>query len=329
MTYFRYDKIAAIVGTLALSMSWGVSTALGQTVLTVTHSSPADSHFGEAAIAFEQSLEAQTEGAIDVVIQRLDNEREALESVQFGTQECAIVSAGPLGNFVPETRVLDVPFMFDGYDHARGVLDGEIGQELLALFPRYGLEGVAWMENGFRNLTTGSKSIVSPDDLVGMKIRTMENPIHIAAWQAAGVLPTPMAFSELPPALQQGTVDGQENPIPVILANNLDMMQQHLYLTRHVYSPGIFACNPDFVAGLDEQQQAALKTSGAFAAAANRKRVEKDELVGIETLRDRGIDIVEIDDIQAYRDAMASAYADFEAEFGAERLQAIRDWSAE
>lgn len=329
MSHFYYAKLGALTGAVALSMSWGVSSAMGQTVLTVTHSSPADSHFGEAAIALEQSLEAQTDGAIDVVIQRLDNEREALESVQFGTQECAIVSAGPLGNFVPETRVLDVPFLFDGYDHARGVLDGEIGQELLALFPRYGLEGVAWMENGFRNLTTGSKSIDSPDDLVGMKIRTMENPIHIAAWQAAGVLPTPMAFSELPPALQQGTVDGQENPIPVILANNLDMMQQHLYLTRHVYSPGIFACNPDFVAGLDEQQQAALKESGAFAAAANRARVEKDELVGIETLRDRGIDIVAIDDTEAYRAAMASAYAGFEAEFGAERLQAIRDWSAE
>lgn len=162
-----------------------------------------------------------------------------------------------------------------------------------------------------------------------MKIRTMENPIHMQAWEAAGVLPTPMAFSELPSALQQGTVDGQENPIPVILSNNLDMMQQHLYLTRHVYSPGILVCNPDFVASLDDTQRAALTQAGAATAAANRARVEKDETTGIETLRKRGIDVREVENRDAYREAMAGANAGFESEFGAETLQRIRNWSPE
>lgn len=329
MSDIHIRKLGILSGLVPLAMACGISAAAAQTVLTVTHSSPADSHFGQGAIAFKETLEQLTDGSIRVVIQRLDNEREALESVQLGSQECAMGSSGPLGNFVPETRVLDVPFLFDGYAHARGVLDGEIGQELLAAFPRYGLEGVAWLENGFRNLTTGSRLVESPDDLRGMKIRTMENPIHMQAWQAAGVLPTPMAFSELPSALQQGTVDGQENPIPVILANNLDMMQNYLYLTRHVYSPGILACNPDFVAGLDDTQRAALIEAGAAAAAANRARVEQDDTVGIETLRSRGIEVLEVDDPEAYRNAMASAYAGFESQFGAETLQRIRDWSDE
>ena len=238
-------------------------------------------------------------------------------------------SAGPLGNFVAETRVLDVPFLFDRYKHARGVLDSDVGQELLALFPAHGLYGVAWLENGFRNLTTGSKAVHSPDDLRGMKIRTMENQVHMQAWQAAGVLPTPMAFSELPSALQQGTVDGQENSIPVILANNLDMMQKHLYLTGHVYSPGIFVCNPDFIAGLTPEQKAAVEEGGKAATAANRARVEQDENVGIETLRTRGIEVVEIKDRDAYRDAMAAANAGFEEQFGAELIKRIRDWKAQ
>lgn len=322
-------KISVLVGLAPLAMACGMSAAAAQTVLTVTHSSPADSHFGEAAVAFKDVLEGGTDGSVSVVIQRLDNEREALESVQLGSQECAMGSAGPLGNFVPETRVLDVPFLFNDYAHARGVLDGEIGQELLAAFPNYGLEGVAWLENGFRNLTTGSRLVESPEDLRGMKIRTMENPIHMQAWEAAGVLPTPMAFSELPSALQQGTVDGQENPIPVILSNNLDMMQQHLYLTRHVYSPGILVCNPDFVASLDDTQRAALTQAGAAAAAANRARVEEDETAGIETLRERGIDVREVENRDAYREAMAGANAGFESEFGAETLQRIRNWSPE
>ncbi|KGJ01583.1 C4-dicarboxylate ABC transporter substrate-binding protein [Paracoccus sphaerophysae] len=322
-------KISVLVGLAPLAMACGMSAAAAQTVLTVTHSSPADSHFGDAAVAFKDVLEGGTDGSVSVVIQRLDNEREALESVQLGSQECAIGSTGPLGNFVPETRVLDVPFLFNDYAHARGVLDGEIGQNLLAALSNYGLEGVAWLENGFRSLTTGSRLVESPEDLRGMKIRTMENPIHMQAWEAAGVLPTPMAFSELPSALQQGTVDGQENPIPVILSNNLDMMQQHLYLTRHVYSPGILVCNPDFVASLDDTQRAALTQAGAAAAAANRARVEKDETAGIETLRKRGIDVREVENRDAYREAMAGANAGFESEFGAETLQRIRNWSPE
>lgn len=329
MSDISIRKISVLAGLAPLALACGISAAAAQTMLTVTHSSPADSHFGDAAVAFKDVLEGGTDGSVSVVIQRLDNEREALESVQLGSQECAIGSTGPLGNFVPETRVLDVPFLFNDYAHARGVLDGEIGQNLLAALSNYGLEGVAWLENGFRSLTTGSRLVESPEDLRGMKIRTMENPIHMQAWEAAGVLPTPMAFSELPSALQQGTVDGQENPIPVILSNNLDMMQQHLYLTRHVYSPGILVCNPDFVASLDDTQRAALTQAGAAAAAANRARVEKDETAGIETLRERGIDVREVENRDAYREAMAGANAGFESEFGAETLQRIRNWSPE
>ncbi|QXC52770.1 TRAP transporter substrate-binding protein DctP (plasmid) [Agrobacterium salinitolerans] len=322
----KSTKTAALT---SLILAAGILTASAQTTLTLTHSSPADSHFGLAAAAFKKVAEEKSGGTINVVIQRMDNEREALESVQFGSQECAMGSAGPLGNFVAETRVLDVPFLFDSYKHARGVLDSDVGQELLALFPAHGLYGVAWLENGFRNLTTGSKAVHSPDDLRGMKIRTMENQVHMQAWQAAGVLPTPMAFSELPSALQQGTVDGQENPIPVILSNNLDMMQKHLYLTRHVYSPGIFVCNPDFIAGLTDEQKTAVEEGGKAASAANRARVEQDETAGIETLRKRGIEVVEVTDRDAYRKAMAAANAGFESQFGADLLKRIRDWKAQ
>lgn len=319
--------------TLRTAMLAGLASvaavgAAGAATLTLTHSSPADSHFGVAAQAFKDTVEAETGGSIEVVVQRVDNEREAIENTQLGTQECAMGSAGPLGNFIPETRVLDIPFLFRDYEHARGVLDSEIGDDLLALFPDRGLVGVAWMENGFRNLTTGAKAVASPDDLRGMKIRTMENQVHMQAWTAAGVLPTPMAFSELPSALQQGTVDGQENPIPVILSNNLDQMQQHLYLTRHVYSPGIFVCNPDFMAGLSEEEARAVADGAVAAVAANRARVEEDESAGIETLRGRGIEVVDVEDRDAYRDAMAAANPEFEAQFGAELIQLIRDWTA-
>lgn len=330
MNYKELAQITALASlTLAASLTIGVSGAAAQTTLTVTHSSPADSHFGVAATAFKDVIEKETNGEINVVIQRVDNEREAIESTQLGAQECAIGSAGPLGNFIPETRVLDVPFLFDNYAHARGVLDSEIGDELLAKFDASGLKGVAWLENGFRHLTTGTKTVSGPEDMRGMKIRTMENEVHMKAWQAAGVLPTPMAFSELPSALQQGTVDGQENSISVILSNNLDMMQKHLYLTRYVYSPGILLCNLDFIDGLDDAGRKAVDDGAQAAAVANRARIEQDDTAGIETLRGRGIEVIEVANRDAFREAMSGANADFDAQFGADLLKRIREWKAQ
>ncbi|OAN71294.1 C4-dicarboxylate ABC transporter substrate-binding protein [Rhodobacteraceae bacterium EhC02] len=328
MKHLKRTTLTALA-SLTLAASVGVSAAAAQTTLTVTHSSPADSHFGVAAIAFKEVVEKETNGAITVVIQRGDNEREAIESTQLGAQECAIGSAGPLGNFIPEIRVLDVPFLFDNYAHARGVLDSEIGDELLAKFDASGLKGVAWLENGFRHLTTGTKTVSGPEDMRGMKIRTMENEVHMKAWQAAGVLPTPMAFSELPSALQQGTVDGQENSISVILSNNLDMMQKHLYLTRYVYSPGILLCNLDFIDGLDDAGRKAVDDGAQAAAVANRARIEQDDTAGIETLRGRGIEVIEVANRDAFREAMSGANADFDAQFGADLLKRIREWKAQ
>lgn len=315
-----------ILGSLLVAIAapmGGVASA--QTQVTVTHTSPLDGLYGAAASAFEKVVEDKLGDSYDVVIQRLDNEREAIEATQLGTQECAFASAGPLGNFVPETRVLDIPYLFDDREQARATLDGEIGQEMLALFEKRGLMGVAWLENGFRHLTTGAKTVSSPADLKGLKIRTMENPVHMEAWSEAGVLPTPMAFSEVPSALQQGTVDGQENPIPIILANNLDQLQSHLYLTRHVYSAGILTCNLGFWRGLSDEDRAVFEEAAAAAVTANRDRVQSDEETGVETLRERGMEVTEIEDITPYREAMSGANAEFEKEFGAETIRRIRE----
>ncbi len=171
--------LAASAATLALVST----TALAQAprTVTLTHSSPANSHFGLAAVTFRDVVEKESNGRFKVVIQRLDNEREALESVQLGSQEFSMGSTGPVGNFVPAVRALDVPFLFRDYAHARGVVDGPIGQTMLKEFTRRNIVGLAFLENGFRHLTTGGKLVEKPDDVKGLKIRTMENPVHMSA----------------------------------------------------------------------------------------------------------------------------------------------------
>jgi tripartite ATP-independent transporter DctP family solute receptor len=311
---------------LAAACAALAAPALAQTTVTLTHPLPAASHYGAGAAGFKEAVERLTAGRYRVNIQRNDNEREGIEATQIGTQEFTITSTGPVGNFVRETLVLDVPFLFRDYDHARGVLDSPIGQDLLAKFPPRGLIGVVWMENGFRNLTNSRREVTTPADVRGLKVRTMENQVHMRAFTTLGALPTPMAFSELVPALQQGTVDGQENPIPVIVANNLNQVQKFLSLTRHVYSPAIMIGNPAFWNRLNAADRALFQQAAAEAAKANRAKVTEDETNGVDELRRRGMTVQTNVDTAAFQAALAPAFAAYAQQFDPALLARIRDW---
>src|SRR5690606_10489880 len=181
---------------------------------------------------------------------------------QLGTIDLAIVSTGATLNFVPKTGVFDIPFLFRDLDHARKVLDGEIGQKMLEEFPKRGLVALAWGEQGFRQMTNNTRPVAQPTDAKGLKVRTMENPIHIAAFRELGVLATPMAWPEVATALQQGTIDGQENPMSVIVSAKLPQLQKYLSLTSHVYGPALVLMSPSVYDGLSDADKATFKKAG-------------------------------------------------------------------
>jgi len=316
--------LSALAATLTLTL--GAAPAVAQTQVTIQSPIGINSHYGAGTTAFKETFERMTNNRFRVVFQRNDNEREMIEAVQIGTIECTITSTGPVGNFVPEIRNLDVPFLFRDTAHARGVLDSAIGQEMLALFPARGIVAVAWLENGFRHMTNSRREINTPADVRGLKMRTMENPVHMRAFQTLGALPTPMAFSELVPALQQGTVDGQENPISVILNNNLNQVQRFLTLTGHVYSPALLLCNPAFVGRLNAADRAALVQAGRDAAVANRARATSDEQTGVDELRRRGMTVVTQVDSAAFQAVLATGAAQIEAGLDDDLLRRIREW---
>lgn len=320
----KMTRRAAFAALAALPFA--AAPALAQTTITLQHPLPANSHYGAGAQALKESFERATGGRYRVNIQRNDNERETIESVQIGTVECYLGSTGPVGNFVPAVRVLDVPFLFRDYAHARGVLDSEIGQQILAQFQPRGLAGVIWMENGFRHLTNSRREVNGPADVRGLKVRTMENQVHMRAFSTLGALPTPMAFSELVPALQQGTVDGQENPIPVIVSNNLNQVQRYLTLTGHVYSPGVLICNPAMLQRMSAADRAAFQEAARAGQQANRDKVTADENSGVEELRRRGMQVVTQVDTAAFQTALAAAFAQYERDLDGALLRRIRDW---
>jgi tripartite ATP-independent transporter DctP family solute receptor len=256
----------------------------------------------------------------------LGGERESIEAVQLGTQELTFSSTGPVPNFVPEAKVLDVPFLFRDKAHARAVLDGPIGQEMLGKFDAKGFKALAWAENGFRHMTNSKRPVNAPEDLKGLKMRTMENPVHIAAYKGLGIVTTPMAFPEVFTALQQGTVDGQENPLSVIMAAKFEQVQKHLSLTGHVYSPAIFLMNKGAFDKLSAADKQHFLDAAKEGTKANRARVDEDDAKGVAELRAKGMQVVENVDKSKFVAQLAPVNAEFEKQFGKAELDKIRNF---
>ena len=287
-----------------------------------------DSHYGAGARAFDETLKAELGDAFTVKhfpSSGLGGEREVIEGLQIGTVDATIASSGTLSNFVPEVGVFDVPFLFRDLSHARGVLDGPIGQEMLTKFDGVGTHALAWGEQGFRHITNNRGPVATPDDLAGLKIRTMENPVHLEAFTALGAAPTPMAWPEVIPALEQGAIDGQENPLSVIVSAKLGEVQKYLSLDGHVYSPAIVMVSQKLWDSLDDTQKAAFEKAGDAAVVAMRGYVDNVEAQGVETLKAQGMQINTLtpEDKQAFQDKLADVYVDYEKQFGKELMDSI------
>ena len=288
-----------------------------------------DSHYGAGAEAFEESLKNSLGDQFTFrhfPSSGLGGEREGLEGLQLGTVEMTIASDGTLSNFVPEVGVLGIPFLLRDKDHARAVLDGEIGDEMLAKFENAGLHALAWGEQGFRHITSNRGPIETPADLEGLKIRTMENPVHIEAFRALGAAPTPMAWPEVIGALQQGAIDGQENPLSVIVSAKLNEVQKNLTLDGHVYSSTIILVSPSLWGNLDDEQKAAFEKAADDAVFAMRAYVDEVDASGVARMQEAGMTVNELSAEQkaAFREALAEPYKAYEAQFGKELMDRIQ-----
>lgn len=319
----RFNQILTCVAIIAT-----VTTNWAQTTLKLGHAQSSTSAFQVGAQAMADEFFKLTNGRYKITLfpsGALGGEREMVESVQLGTLDFAVTSTGPVGNFVPETLITDIPFLFRDYDHARKTLDGPIGHDLLAKFPAKGMVALAWAENGFRHLTNSKRAVNTPEDMKGLKLRTMENPVHMTAFRALGASPAPMAFTELFTALQQGTVDGQENPIPVITSSKFGQVQKNLTLTGHVYSPALILAALPVVNGLAPADKKALQDAAKFGAQAMRKRVNEVESSGVDELKALGVNVVTNVDKSKFQTALAPAYVEYAKRFGETNIQRIRD----
>lgn len=283
----------AALTTLALS-----PLALEAKTINLAFTQTMDSQYGAAGNAFKSELEKLSDHKIEVDLKpagALGGEREVVESLQLGIVEMTISSTGPLGNFDKDVYLFDFPYIFESYDHAHRVLDSHIGKDILNGMSEHQIKGLAWGENGFRQLTYNGDPILKPEDLKGEKIRTMENWVHLATFNALGASPIPMSWTEVFTALQQGTIDGQENPINLAVTSKLYEVQKQASMTQHLYSPAVIAMSQGYWDGLNSNEQKWVQQAADVAAKVMRQSREKLENEASDQLTQKGMTIHKVD----------------------------------
>ncbi|MDR1509314.1 MAG: TRAP transporter substrate-binding protein [Synergistaceae bacterium] len=299
--------------------------ALASVDLKLGHAINEQDVFHAAALHFKESVEARTGGEVTVSVYpnaTLGDERNLLESLKMGTIDMGIITGGPVVNFLPSFGVLDLPFLFSSPEHAYKVLDGPVGQGFIKEMEKLGWKCLAYGERGFRNLTNNKRPVAKPEDMKDLKIRVMQNPIYIDSFTALGANAVPMAWTEALTALQQGTIDGQENPLNVITAYNINESNKYLSVTRHAYAPNIIAMSVRTWNKLTPEQQAIVQESALAAAKYNRDIDNEKEAEWLNQLKDKGMQVTE-PDLAAFREAVSGVYEKYEAQYGKELIQSI------
>ncbi|MEC7760953.1 MAG: TRAP transporter substrate-binding protein [Pseudomonadota bacterium] len=321
-------KLVVLVGCVAaIALSRPALAQIEETNLRLAHVVNEQDGFHAAATKFQELVSERSAGQINVEIfpnATLGDERTLLEGMQIGTIDMGVITNGPVSNFLEDIAVFEMPFLFPSAEKAYEVLDGEIGQELLDRLSEVNLKGLAYAERGFRNLTNSDRAINTPADIEGLKVRVMENPVYIDTFRELGADAIPMAWTEALTAMQQGTIDGQENPVGVVHSFKLNETQTNMTMTRHTYAPAIIVMSLPVWSGLSEEAQEIISTAAQEAAEYERQLNADLEAEQLAELRASGMEVIDDADLSAFSEAVAPVYEKYGERFG-DYLPRIQD----
>jgi len=256
----------------------------------------------------------------------LGNDIQMQNALIGGAQEMMVGSTATLVGIVKDFAVYDLPFLFNNEQEADAVLDGPFGQKLINKLEEKGLVGLVYWENGFRNLTNSKRPVTKAEDLGGIKLRVMQNPVYIDMFNRFGANAVPLAFSELFTALETGTVDGQENPVTTIQSSKFYEVQKYLTISKHVYSPWIVLASKRWFDGLSNDERTIIREAAAAARDFERKDSREASLKSVGFLKEKGMQINELSDaeLNRMREMVKPAFEKYAAEGGAEQLKELQ-----
>lgn len=324
ITLITFLAVALAVSGCSNKAPAGGSTGDKSVVLKLGHVNSDKDLWQDASLKFAELVNQKTGGKVKVEVypsSQLGNDRDMAEGLQMGSVDFALI-AGVLGNFEPTIQLLEMPYLFRDDNHLRKVLYGPIGQEIFdKMLKNTGIRGLAYWDRGPRQVTS-NKPINSPADLKGLKIRVPEIPPMVAAWKAMGANPTPMAFGEVYTALQQHTIDAQENPIPIIYSARFYEVQKYLALTNHKYEYVILAMSDKTYQKLTPDQQKAVEEAAKEAADYYNNLVTTSTDKMLQELKDKGMQVT-TPNTEEFAKLAKTTHAEFAEKYGKDIYERI------
>jgi tripartite ATP-independent transporter DctP family solute receptor len=320
------------ITTLILALVLAFGGASAQKVLKYTHFQPAseDQPKHAAALAFKEYVEANTGGSIRVELypaSQLGDADTVLQGLQFGTIELGVVHDGPIAEFFPPIELISIPYLLETHDVAYRVFDGEFGQYFAErMLVEAGIRMMAFGDNGIRHFTNNVRPVRTPDDIRGLTIRIQPSPVYQRLVEALGASAITVPWTELPTALQQGVVDGQENSVTNILAASLYQYQRYATLDAHVYSVHLYLMNPGFYDSLTPEEQQVIDEAIAIARDIHRELTRAQDLAAEAILTDVGMEVAVLtpEEIAQFRDLAQPAVLSYlEGRVGQEWINRI------
>ena len=276
------------------AFAFGSGTALAEVKAKVGHAMP-ESHPQATAIAkFAELAGTYTKGNVKMQAYHsavLGSDEKQLQAVQAGTQEFYIGTLAPLSARVKEVQVWDLPFMFQNEREVYAVLDGASSRKIFAMIEPAGLVGLTWTGMGFRNLSNSKRSVNKLEDVSGLKVRVMANPVALETWKTIGANAVPMAFAEVFPALEIKALDGQENPLLHMYANKMQEVQKYISVTNHVYTPVALVASKKFWDTLSADDKAGIQKAANEAGLLQRKLLDEGNADVIAKFKAAGVTI--------------------------------------
>ncbi|MFA6506265.1 MAG: TRAP transporter substrate-binding protein DctP [Treponemataceae bacterium] len=319
----------AVLFAVALSLvSFGASAQTKVTKLKLGHVASAEEPYHIASVKFAELVKAGTNGAYEVEIypnSQLGSSRDLIEGLQMGSVDITLTTAAVLSAFIPKSQVLELPFMFKSRDHVYKVVDGPLANEIYAGAEGKKLKVISTWENGFRNITNNVRPIVTPADMKGIKIRVMEIQMYIDMFKAVGANPTPMARGEVFTALQQKTVDAQENPMGQIYSSRFYEVQKYLTLSGHTYSPEVVVFSLGTWKKIPAKYQEVILKAATEARDFNRKLSAEKDAEFIKLVKEKGMQVTELTPAQVaeFQKLMTPVWEKYYKVIGKELIQKI------
>jgi tripartite ATP-independent transporter DctP family solute receptor len=304
--------------------------AQAKTVLKATDVHPLGYPTVEAVVRMGKKLDAATNGRLSIQMypsMQLGGEKEMIEQAQVGALQIARISVGPMGPLVPELNVFNLPFVFRDAAHAEKIMDGPIGDEMLKKLsdhPTAGLIGMCWMNGGTRNVYNSKHPIKTVEDLKGLKIRMMGNPVFVDTMNSLGGNGVAMGFDQLVNAMQTGVVDGAENNEPSYESGQHYRYAKYYSRTGHLIIPELLVFSKKSWDGLSKEDQALVMKSAKEAQQEQRTLWYEREKDSIEILKKAGIEINDVADKKQFQAAVKPVWDKYGAQHAA-LIQRIQD----